>query len=216
MMDFKRWFTLVEMIIVLLIIWLISWALWKMFTYKDVTRAKYGTCYLHIDSNITSFFEYWLLQKQVYSWDKYEKVKNYQVVFNVNTQKVSLIYSWTDQKKIYVLSWDFVDNLNDCHGKQYHTLLSWENLKVVINPWLNPDQGKQDWIWMTLYTWNDFIKKLPAWATWAVYFYYCPGAWTKWCLERNKIEVDTRTALFKSYFCEDVDINNWKCIKWSK
>ena len=215
-MNFKKWFTLIEMLVVIIIIWIIWWAIWKMFTYKNITRSKYNTCYLHINSNISSFFQYWLLQKQAYSWDKYEKVKNYQVVFDVNTQKVSLIYSWTDQKKIYVLSWAFTDNINDCHDVNYHTLLSWENLKVVINPWLNPDQWKLEWIWMTLYTWDNFDNKLQNGSTWAVYFYYCPGVWTKWCIEKDKIEVDTRTALFKSYFCEKLNMKTKQCVLWSE
>ena len=215
-MNFKRWFTLVEMIVVIIIMGLIIWSLWKMFTYKNITRSKYSTCYIHIDSNIASFFQYWLLQKEAYSWDKYEKVKNYQVIFNVKKQKIDLVYSWTDQKKEYLLSWDFVDNINDCHTRNYHTLISWENLKVVINPWLNPSKWQQEWIWMILYTWDNFENKAQNGSTWVVYFYYCPNVWTKWCLEKNKIEVDTRTALFKSYFCKTVNIKTWKCESWSE
>jgi len=215
-MNFKKWFTLIEMVIVVIIIWIVSWSLWKMFTYKNVTRSKYDTCYIHINSNISSFFQYWLLQRQVYSGNKYEKVKNYQILFDVNNQKVSLLYSWTNQKKEYILSWDFVDNIDDCHWRQYHTLISWGNLKVVINPWLTPDQWKQEWIWMKLYTWDNFENKLQDGSTWVIYFYYCPGVWTLWCLEKNKIEVDTRAALFKSYFCKKVDIKTWICKKWSE
>jgi len=215
-MNFKKWLTLVELIIVIIIIWVVSASLKNMFTYKNVTRTKYDTCYLHINSSISNFFQQALLQKQVYTWNAYKSVKDFEVIFDKNNQTISLVYSWPNVEKQFVLKWNFVDHVNDCHNIAYHTYLSGENLKVMINPWLNPDVGSVEWIWMTLYTGSNFNNKLKNWATWAVYLYYCPHVWTVWCLEKNKIEVDTRTALFKSYFCQSLDMNTGKCKKWSE
>jgi len=212
----KKWFTLMEIVLVLIIIWLISAAIWKMFSFKNTYRFKYDTCYIRTISDIDNFFEKALLQRQVRTWDVYTWVNNYNVIFNTDKQYMALVYSWVWTWKLinYVGSW--IDNLNQCYYSPYHTYISWNNMKVVIQWWLSLSQNwnssKQA---MALYTWNNSTPwKIGS--TWEILFYRCDSPWTWDCYEKNKIIVDTKTYLIKNYFCKKLNLNTWKCEIWSK
>lgn len=215
----KKGFTIIELLIVVIIIWLLIWALKPMFTYKNVDRLKYDTCYLHINWKLDNFFQSAILQKSVYTWDKWRKVNTYWIKFDVTNQKIDLIYSWTqiwwNIIKSIDLNWTWFDKENDCFTPSYHTKLSWENIKVIIKPWLQVD-NKADWdAWIVLYTWSSFSNKANNWATWAVSFYYCEWSWTQLkCYERNKIVIDTKVNLIKKYFCKKKREN--PCASWSE
>lgn len=211
----KKAFTLMELLIVVIIISLLIWAIGKMFSYKQVNTLKYDTCVLHVKWKLDNFFQNAILQKAVYTGWEWKKVNAYVVKFDKDNQEINFIYSWTNVKEIIKLSWTWFDKINDCFAPWYYTKLSWENLKVIIKPWLQVDNSSDGDAWIILYTWSSFSNKASNWATWWVSFYYCEGSWSSLkCFEEDKIIIDTKVNTIKSYFCKKKREN--PCISWSE
>lgn len=206
----KKAFTLLELVIVIWLLWLLIGSLWKVFSYKNVNPIKYDTCYINITWKLDNFLQDAILQRSVYTWYEWKKVDNYTIIFDVNNQKIDFIYSWAWVKETIHLNWTWEDRQYDCFTTSYHTLLSWDELKIDIKPWLQVDN--QAWwdSWMIVYkNWT----KLNNGSTWWVNLYYCEWSWWN-CYERNKIIVDSKVQLFKKYFCMVWDKN--PCPKWSE
>ena len=213
----KKAFTIFELLIVMIIIWLLMGAFKHMFSYKDVDRLKYDTCDIHINWKLDNFFQDAILQKSVYTWSNWEKVDDYSIKFDVGNQKIDFIYSWTQIWgqiiKTINLNWTWFDEENDCFTPNYHTKLSGGNLKVSIKPWLQVDNNAGWEAGIILYTWSSFTHETTNWATWWVSLYYCEQSWWN-CFERNKIIIDTKVNLIKKYFCKKKNQNH--CTNWSE
>jgi len=209
----KKSFTLLELLIVVIIIWMLILAMKKIFSYKNIDFLMYDTCYLNINWKLDNFFQQAILQKSIYTWDKWEKVDEYNVFFNVNNQKIDFVYSWSfwQFSKSISLTWDWFDRKTYCFSPSYHTKLSWQNLKISIKPWLQIDNNAFWDAWIVLFTWDSFSNKITNWTTWWVSFYYCE--WN-WCFERDKIIIDTKVNLIKKFFCKKKNENT--CISWSE
>jgi len=207
-MKIKKAFTLVELLLVVSIIWILMYSLKGIFSYKNVEKIKFDTCYIHTYSKINTFMQDAFLQKMVYSWWTLRKVDLYSIFFDKNNQKIDFIYSW-DYKVIKSISftWLWIDSTNDCYTKSYHTFLSWDNLKIDINPWLQADINDTP---VKIYSWTTLIKA--SWS-WNMYLYYCQ--WNN-CLEKYRFTIIPSTYLLSTSYCEKVNFTNWKCELWSE
>ena len=200
------------MLLVVLIIWIIMWAVWKLFSYKDVDRMDFDACYIWTYWKISNFFQQAISQKWVYTGWKYKTPNYYVLNFDKNNQVVNLVYSGLWVSKQIKFSWTWTDDINKCYTETYHTYFSWNISKVVIKPWLQVDNSTTSDAAMVLYSWNT---KKPASETWVVYFYFCDSNLNINCLQKYKIEIDPRSYLFKTAFC----VKLWsdkKCQQWSK
>ena len=199
----KKGFTLLELLIVVIIIWLLMLSFKNMFSYKDINRLKYDTCNVHINWKLDNFFQDAILQKSIYTGNKWKKVDDYSIIFDIDNQKIDFIFSWSQiwwkVIKTIHLNWTWFDEKNDCFSPGYHTKLSWENLKVEIKPWLQVDNDANWDAGIILYTWSSFENKAKNWATWWVILYYCEWSWWN-CFERNKIVIDTKVNLIKKFY----------------
>lgn len=212
----KKAFTIIELLIVIIIIWVLMWALKNMFSYKNINTLKYDTCNIHINWNLDNFFQDAILQKSVYTWNKWKKVDNYNIIFDVTNQKINFIYSWAQIwgkiVKTINLNWTWFDKKNNCFNPGYHTKLSGENLKVSIKPWLQVNNNANWDAWIMLYTWSSTSPAHDG-STWGVSLYYCEWNWWK-CFERDKIVIDTKVNLIKKYFCKQK--RQASCTVWSE
>ncbi len=207
----KKAFTLFELLIVIWIIWLLVGSIWQMFSYKNVNPIKYDTCYVNINWKIDNFLQDAILQKSVYTWSSWNKVSSYDLFFDINNQKINFVYSWAWVVDTINLNWTWEDSKYDCFTNTYNTLLSWENLKISMSPWLQVDNNAWWNAWMIIYTWSSFNNSVLNGWTWWVNLYYCEWSWWN-CYERNKIIVDSKVHLFKKYFCKnekEISCSNW-------
>jgi len=215
MINLKKAFTLLEILIVVIIVWFLMSAIWKLFTYKDIDRLKFDTCYIKIYSSIDKFFQEAITQKWVYTGWTWQSVSWYNISFNPWENKITLIYSWTWVEKVFILNsliWE--DDKNWCYTKTYHTLLSWGQIEVKIKPWLEVDNSSTAESAMMIYSW--WVQQ-PNWSNATILFLYCPNKVSNsWCLEKYKIKINSKSYLFKSYFCKTVDKNDWHCITRSE
>ena len=209
---FRKAFTLVELMIVLIIIWLIvASGIKDIFSYKNINRLKFDTCYIHIYSKIDNFFQNAVTQKWVYTWSKYESPLFYNILFDKNTQTLAFEYSWLIVNKLY-LNGTWMDTKNECYAPWYHTFFSWYVTKIKIKAWLQVDTSLSSVSPVQIYS-GDVL--LPPYKTGTVYFYYCPNKSNLNCLQKYKITIDPRAYIIKSYFCKTIWAN-WNCVKWSE
>ncbi len=208
----KKAFTLVELLIVMIIIWVLLYAVRWIFTYKNVEQVKFDTCYIHTYGKVTNFMQEALLQKMYFhSWE-YKKIGLYTMHFDVTNQKLKLTYSWSTDKYTseIIYSWNWIDKINDCYTETYVTKLTWSNLEFKINPWLQKN-----------YIWDESVKMF-SWGTqtslalsWNIIFSYCEDKAWKHCKQKYKLSILPSVYVVKSYFCKKIDWN-WKCVKWTK
>jgi len=202
----KKAFTLIELLIVIILIWLLFWFFKNSFSYKNVEEQKFDTCYIHTYSNLTNFMEQALLQKMVYTGNKLTGVNSYVIDFDVNNQKLNLIYSWdTKIVKTIAYSWAYEDE-NGCFTKSYRAKLSGYNLKLKINPGLQADINDSP---VKLYTWNstNFTTN-----SWSIDLWYCQ--WTD-CKQKYRFVFVPSTYLLLTKYCIKLS-NNGTCSKWSQ
>jgi len=210
-MKIKKAFTILELLIVMSILGILMYYMKWIFSYKNVEQVKFDTCYIHTYSKLNKFMQDAFLQKMVYSWDNLEKVGLYTIKFDTTNQKVDFIYSGNELITESILySWNWTDNINDCYTKSYHTFLSWNDLKIDINPWLQADINDTP---VKIYTWNS-TTPISSSSSWSMYLYYCQ--WDDPCLEKYKINIIPSTYLLVSSYCKSVDTNTWKCREWSE
>ncbi len=207
----KKAFTLMELLIVVIIIGIIIAAIWRMFSYKQINRANFDTCYVKIYGKLDKFFQEALSQKGVLTGGKYIAPNYYNVIFDKSNQQIILDYSWVVKKPIKLVG-NWVDEINKCYTRTYHTFLSWDISKVKIKAGLQVDNSTTSESPMELYSWTD---KLSSSHTGVVYFYYCDHPSNNNCLQKYKLIIDPRSYLFKSYFCLKLGAN-WTCEKWSE
>ena len=209
----KKAFTLIELLIVVLIMWIVMAAVGKLFSYKDADRMNFDACYVSVYWKISNFFQQALSQRSVYTGSEYQAPNLYEIIFDKSNQEIKLVYSWVWVVKKIKFSWSWIDDKNRCYTKTYHTYFSWNVSKVIIKPGLQVDNATTSDAAMVLYGPNG--NKLPASETGFVDFYYCDTKLNVNCLQKYKIEIDPRVYLFKTYFCVKLGSNK-KCLKWSK
>jgi len=212
-MKLKKAFTLLELVIVISIIWLILYYVKWIFSYKNVEQVKFDTCYIHTYSKINKFMQDAFLQKMVYSWNDLKDVDLYTIKFDVTNQKIDFVYSWNNVvTDTIAFSWPWTDNENDCYTPSYHALLSWENLKIEIKPWLQSDINDTP---VKIYTWNS-TTPIATNSSGTVYLYYCQWNGNNLCLEKYKINIIPSTYLLVSSYCKSVNTDTGKCREWSE
>ena len=205
-LQISKAFTLLELLIVVLIIGIIVWSIWKIFSYKDVDRMNFDTCYVSVYGKLDKFFQEALSQRWTYTGNTYKVPDFYNIVFDTVNQKIDLNYSGLNTTSI-LFYWSGIDDINKCYTPTYHTFISWNITKVQIKAWLQVDVSTTEHSSMELYSWNNL---LPAYKTWVIYFYYCDHLSNINCLQKYKIIVDPRSYMFKSYFCKKL-WSYWKC-----
>ena len=202
--QISKAFTLLELLIVIIIVWILIWTIGSIFSYKNIDRLNFDTCYVNIYGKLNWFFQEALSQRWVYTGDMYRTPSFYNIVFT--GQELDLIYSWLKVKKIFFY-WNWEDNINKCYTPTYHTFISGDITKVQIRAGLQVDTSTTEHSPMELYSGNEL---LPAYKTGVVYFYYCDHPSNTNCLQKYKIVIDPRSYMFKSYFCQKM-WTNWKC-----
>jgi len=208
----KKAFTLVELLIVMIIIWVLLYSVRWIFSYKNVEQVKFDTCYIHTYWKITKFMQEALLQKMYFfSWS-YHKLWKYTINFDVSKQKLIFMYSWSDKKykEEFLYSWDWLDNIHDCYTKSYVTKFSWSSLKLDINPWL-----QKKYIWDEAIKMSSWWTVLPLSTSWNVVFSYCEDRAWKHCKQKYKLSILPSVYVVKSYYCEKINTGG-VCVSWSK
>ena len=213
----KKWFTIIELLVVVIIIWMLMRSFWGLFTNNNKDKLYYYTCSEKLYWEFNKFITDALTQKSVYSWwiNDFISPSHYIINADENQQKVVFYYSWAWVKKTFYLTGSGEDGNNYCWTKIYFTKLDISNsnsLWIKFNPWLIDWYSKTD-AWFGIYTWTDFNS---LWAfTWEIILSYCTKLQ---CIQRNKIIFDRRSMNINFIDClkRHENWSNLDCSQWTE
>lgn len=212
----KKAFTLLELLLVVVIVWVLMWAMQNMFSYENVNKLKFDTCYLKTHWLLSSFKQEALLQKSVRTWWNLVWSDKYIVLFDSKNQKIEFVYSWAWVKKTINYSWSWSDTENDCYNTTYNTRIWNSNLKAVFQAWFQTSNTTDNSSAMQIFSWDNFDTRIQNSWTWEIFFYYCKGKWVSAkCSQLYKIIIEPKVQLFKSFSCKSLN-SDWRCKEWNK
>jgi hypothetical protein len=200
----KKAFSLLELLIVVIIIWVLMTALWKMFSYRNLDKVNFNTCFVKIYSKFDNFFQEAISQKGVWTWNSYKVPVFYDLFFW--SGEIKFYYSGLKTSIIY-LDGSWVDNKNKCFNNSFYSKLSGNIDKILIKAGLQTDDSI--WAESPMVIYDDNQKKL----TWYFDLLFCNR--NNVCIPKYRFVFDSRTYSFSSFFCTKIWLT-WTCFNWSK
>lgn len=203
----KKGYTIIELIIVILIVWVLMVAFQNVFQVKNRDSLYWEACVNNLYGDISNFMYAAITSRAITVNSTQIFPDFYYIDLNVDKNSIVLSY-WTWEKStlatpiIYnelTLTGSVPANYN-CKSPSYYMELSWSNLSVTINKWLGEDIQLRSFI----LSWSSNLF------TWEVKFLLKDAQWGTWYKELGRLTVDTRTQNIKSNLC--LTINNiWDC-----
>lgn len=196
----KKFFTLIELLIVVAILWAILYSMSWLFKKDNRTEVFWNTCANIVVNNSLSFFTNATLWKWFYSWTNIVYPDYYLINYSTWNNNLRLYFTWISltwvlfswEYKSFVLSWTYEDIRNRCfNNDKYRMIVSWSNLTLRVSRLLQWDVNNSNFI----INWNESVL------TWETYLYLCEKNIP--CKPIMKINIDKRTQ----------KINNWYCTK---
>jgi len=202
----KQWFTLIEIMIVIIIIWTIFFISRGLFVSKDRDNLYAKSClnniYWELENYINSSFTskwLWIGWNLVYPEEYYI---NFLPASNwINLWFKTLQNTWI--RRFLNISWNLPKDFY-CNTSNYFIKLTWENVDLKIQKWFK-----------TIWTKPSFeIKKnWESKITQNILFLFC-YKWSSLCKEFEIFEVDIRTKNIYQKVC--IDYSWYQCLKRNK
>lgn len=200
-------FTLIEIIVVIVIIWLIASWISTMFKMKEKDNIYSQACLANVYWEVSNYVDNAITWKWIYTWSNWYTPDMYLVSFIPNLDVVSLSYSWSASwswlYKNFQLNWSWNDAKYKCFWDNYYVDLSWQNYNLSIIKWLNWDINNSSF---SINSWTNF--------TWEIEFMFCQKPNN--CKILWKIIMDNRSYTIWLNKC----LNWWSwwtsCSKWSQ
>lgn len=208
----KNWYTLIELLLIVIVIWILTATFRNKFEPKNKDILYWETCVNNIYWDISSFVNNALTSKNILSW--VERISPEQYYININPQDNSIIlkYKKPNDNTDYILkslhlTWDMPPNYY-CQNNLYTMILSWNETNVIINKWLKENSEFKSF---NINNRNSFYEK--------IFLKLCPYKngmidYTK-CKEIWLYEVDVSTQNIKRSTCLNTNLS-WGCDEWTK
>jgi hypothetical protein len=201
-MKTKKWFTILEMVIVIGIIAVMMVAFKNVFTYQKKDLLYWESCINRMFGEVNNFLYSAITSKWLYiSW---VTIYPQQYIINFDTTKNAIILqyngttAWT--YKYITMTWAMAQNYY-CTNAGYQMFLSWSTTTVTINKGLTPNNNMQNFF---INTWWIF--------SWSIGMIFC-YANSSTCKELWSYAIDIRTQSIKNKLCTSLDDSNGKCLK---
>lgn len=190
-MHKKKWFSFLEMLIVIMIVSILFVSFRSAFQVKNKDVLYGQACIETLYGQINNFLHAGLSSKSLFSWTTPIFPDQYIITFNPLTQDIVLGY----QKQGFDYSYAKIDmtgntNNNYCITNSYIIVLSWDNYALHINKGLQENADMQFF----------YISGTTSVSTGQSVFWQCTLQWS-WCKEMARFESDTRTISIKKQIC---------------
>jgi len=200
-------FTLIEIIVVIVIIWLIASWISTMFKMKEKDSIYSQACLASVYWELSNYVDNAITWKGIYTWSNWQTPDSYIISLDPSTDKVSLLYSWASSwswlYQSFLLNWSWNDSKYKCYWDNYYVDLSWQSYNLSIIKWLNWDINNSSF---NINSWTIF--------TWDVDFLFCQKPSN--CKILWKLHMDNRSYTIWLNKC----LNWWSwwtiCAKWSQ
>jgi hypothetical protein len=140
-MKRSKWFSLIEILIVLSIILVFLIVFQGFFKTKDMHIYSWQRCVNDLYSFINTFVNQWLTSKWFNSWSVMVYPTKYSIQLNYTENKITEYISWSIERGVVYLSWTSPSQKNICYiNGAYNMLISWNLGEVRVTKWSNSNQ----------------------------------------------------------------------------
>lgn len=203
MFTHKKWFSFLEMLIVIMIVSVLFVAFRSSFQIKSKDVLYGQACIETVYGQVNNFMHAWLSSKSIYTGNTTIFPDQYSISFNPVDQKILLSYKKQNSGYIYnsiEFSWN--TNIMYCNSNSYTIKLTWDSYEIHINKGLQENSALQAF----------YISGTNSVSTWWNTFLQCENLWT-WCKTMARFEVDTRTIGLKKQMCFFFS-DTGDCLEW--
>lgn len=192
-----KWFSMVEMLIVISIILTFMLIFQNFFKPKDMQIYQWQKCVNDIYNFVNTFVNAWLTNKWFNSWTDMIYPSSYKTEIRPSENKlINSINTWIGYitREIATLSWTNGENL--CYiNSVYNIILTGENIDIEIIKWSSNNQFNiSDSTWYTdllLCKWNNL-----------------------WCIHIWQYIIDKRSQTIIKRVCLSFSWGN--CLQWNQ
>ena len=198
----RKWFSFLEILIVMMIVGILFVAFRSSFQVKNKDVLYGQACIETLYGQVNNFLHAGLSSKSLFSWTTAIFPDQYIVSFIPAQQRIELKYNEQGNEYIYS-SIELTGNSNImyCSSNSYTIQLTWETYELHINKWLQENAALQ----FFYFTGTSSIS------TWWSEFLQCNNQWT-WCKTMARFESDTRTISLKKQIC--LIFTGADCLEW--
>lgn len=205
----KLWYTMIEMLLVVILVWIIGSVFRNSFKPKNKDILYWEACVNNIYADISSFINNALTSKNILSWNERISPEQYYIDINPDNNTIILDYKKPNDPTSYRykalnLTWNMPSNYY-CENNTYNMILSGNHTTVEINKWLKENSELKSFI---INNRNSFYEK--------IYLKLCPN--NKWiinyslCKEIWIYEIDISTQNIKKSTCLNT-ATWWNCLE---
>ena len=210
----KDWYTLIELLLIVIVMWTLTATFRSKFEPGNKDTLYWETCVNNIYWDISSFINNALTSKNILSW--VERVSPEKYYININPQKNTIIlkYNKPNDNTDYILkelnlTWEMPLNYY-CQNNLYTMILSWNETNVTINKWMKENSELKGF---NINNRNSFYEK--------IFLKKCPYKNNSNDLDYEKCkdlwlyEINVATQNIKRSTCLDINLS-WGCDGWTK
>ena len=189
-MKIKKWFSFLEMLIVIMIVSILFVAFRSSFQIKNKDVMYGQACIETIYGQINNFLHAGLSSKSLFTWTTIFP-DQYIISFNPNQQLIVLKYETHGNTYVYN-NIAFTGNVTTmyCSSNAYTIQFTWETYELHINKGLQENAALQFF----------YLSGTHSISTWWNVFLQCDNQWT-WCKIMARFESDTRTISIRKQMC---------------
>lgn len=159
--TYKKWFTMIEMLMVIIIVGLLMLALASQFRSDRQNKLKAESCLNMIFGSINSFLFDAMTSKGITVNGQIIIPSSYRVVSNPTAKNIKLDYLsgwvWSNYHTLW-LTWS--EMRPECGSFRYHINLTWSRQELIIGS----GDTKAFFLWPNRFTWS-MIFQLIEWET---------------------------------------------------
>ncbi len=187
----KRWFSFLEMLIVIMIVGILFVAFRSSFEIKNKDTLYGQSCIETIYGQVNNFLHAGLSSKSVNSWSTQIFPDTYNIIFSPDQQRIELQYE--EQWSTHIYSSIAITGNTDisyCSSNKYTIQITWDTYELYINKWLQENADLKFF----------YISGTNVANTGANIFLQCDTQGTG-CKTMARFESDTRTVSIKKQMC---------------
>jgi len=197
----KKWFSFLEVLIVIMIVGILFVAFRSSFQVKNKDVLYGQACVETLYGQVNNFLYAGISSKSLFIWETPVFPDQYIISFDPAHQLIQLKYETEGSGYIYS-SINIAENTTTyCSSNSYIIQLTWDTYQLYINKGLQENSALKSF----------YLSGAQSISTGESIFLQCDTSWTS-CKTMARIESDTRTISIKKQICLSFSGND--CLEW--
>lgn len=162
----KRWFTLVEVLVVIVIVWILFQSFLSFWSRND-RKINATACVNSVYWTFRNFVDESFTWKWIYSGEEIIFPDSYHVERTIWDNKITFKYGTGTSyiENIIYFTWNWIDERYRCFSRDYYVYQTWNITKITMNKWFVKQWNTRSFIINddpTMFTWylNYYISDI--------------------------------------------------------